>query len=262
MSALAASGSANAYSSISAPPGEMIKEDQDVLNPLGSDSTVLVVGASRGIGQEFVNQLLDKKCRVIATTRQQMQESEEGPIYLTMDVADPASIQAAAAAYKAKNLPPITHIIHNAGIYGKRKAMMEVTPEDMTECFSINTIGPLLVVQSFAPFLSPSTPSFKPVICLLTSKVGSIDDNGSGGSYPYRASKTAVNQVMKSLSIDMQSVAQFALLHPGYVRTDMTGGNGLIDVDESVRGLLQAIEATGPSTPFRFVDYKKCLIPW
>ena len=96
----------------------------------------------------------------------------------------------------------------------------------------------------------------------MSSKVGSIDDNGSGGSYIYRASKSAINQVAKSLSIDLQFKARFVLLHPGYVKTDMTGGAGLIDTRTSVQGLLKAIEATNNDTPFRFVDYKADLIPW
>ena len=101
-----------------------------------------------------------------------------------------------------------------------------------------------------------------PVLAFVSSKVGSVDDNGSGGAYAYRSSKSALNQVAKSLSIDLAGQASVLLLHPGYVRTDMTGGKGLIDTEESVGGMLKAIEATDSSVGFRFVDYKACLIPW
>ena len=81
--------------------------------------------------------------------------------------------------------------------------------------------------------------------------------------YAYRSSKAAVNQVGKSLSIDLhEQGVKVVMLHPGYVRTDMTNGNGLIDKEQSVTGLLKAIENTGSETPFRFVDYKANLMPW
>jgi NAD(P)-dependent dehydrogenase (short-subunit alcohol dehydrogenase family) len=92
--------------------------------------------------------------------------------------------------------------------------------------------------------------------------VGSVDDNMSGGAYAYRASKSALNIITKSLFCDLAGSVAVLLLHPGYVRTDMTGGQGLIDVDESVSGMLKAIEATDGSSPFRWVDFKACRIPW
>ena len=101
----------------------------------------------------------------------------------------------------------------------------------------------------------------------MSSKVGSVIDNGSGGAYAYayRSSKSALNSIAKSLSsVDLANEARVMLLHLGYVRTDMTGGKeGFIDAKESMGGMLNAIEATDATTPgFRFVDYKACLIPW
>ena len=110
--------------------------------------------------------------------------------------------------------------------------------------------------------LAPSGAQTMPVLAILTSKVGSIDDNGSGGAYAYRTSKAAVNQIAKSLYIDLEDQATVVLLHPGFVQTDMTNGAGLITADVSVAGLLKAIEATGPETPFRFVDFAGKRIPW
>jgi len=176
----------------------------------------------------------------------------------------------------------LTHIIHSAGIYlpgtsldgkarGPRKAAPPVTKEIMMKTFEINTIAPLLIAQHFIPLLKSRSVSdgdgdeqklLLPIISILSSKVGSVDDNGSGGAYAYRSSKSALNNIAKSLSIDLSNEARVLLLHPGYVRTDMTDGNGLIDVDESVNGMLNAIEATDATVGFRFVDYKACLIPW
>ena len=252
------------YSAVSAPPGTSPKETQNLVTPLNEASTVLIVGATRGIGLEFAKQLKNKGCTIIGTCRDTNNENlkELGVHIVKMDVADETSIKTAASDVDKMNLPPITHVIHNAGVYGKRIPLDQVKSTDMQDVFKINTIGPFLVAQQFARLLSPPTSTRMPIIGILTSKVGSVDDNGSGGSYAYRASKSALNNVAKSLSIDMQNEVKVVLLHPGYVRTDMTGGNGLIDVDESVSGMLKAIEATGPDTPFRFVDFKACLIPW
>lgn len=252
------------YSSISAIPNTSSKEDQTTITPLNEASTVLIVGATRGIGLEFAKQLTNKGCTVIGTCRDinNKKLKDLGVHVVKMDVADETSIKAAVSNIKKMNLSPITHIIHNAGVYGKRIPLDDVTSSDMQDVFKINTIGPFLVAQQFSCLLSPPTSNHMPIISILTSKVGSIDDNSSGGSYAYRASKSALNNVAKSLSIDMQNHAKVVLLHPGYVRTDMTGGKGLIDVDESVSGMLKAIEATGPKTAFRFVDFKACLIPW
>lgn len=254
------------YSSISVPPGEMPKEIQDVsINPIGTESTVLVVGASRGIGLEFVEQLLAKGATVIATHREDKPPSSLRSLigritFLQFDTGDEASIIDASKILGDRIGSSLTHIIHNAGIIGARQGLGDVTSDDMIACYKVNTVGPVLVAQYFCPFFSKEV---IPVLSILTSKVGSIDDNGSGGIYAYRGSKAATNQVAKSLSIDMaEDGVKVVLLHPGYVRTDMTKNNGLIDKPESVAGLIRAIESTGRNTPFRFVDFKANLIPW
>ena len=271
---------AGSPNTISAPPGSMEKEDQSPINPLGAGCRVLVVGASRGIGLEFVRQCLSKGCAVVATVRGSppapilglQSEVGERLQVLDMDVGDEASVAAAASSLAGS--APLTHIIHNAGVYGptvsldgkarlNRPAAPKVTKADMLKVFEINSVGPLLVAQNFAPLLrTPQSSKDAGIIAILSSKVGSVDDNGSGGAYAYRASKSACNIIAKSLFNDLRGTAGVFLLHPGYVRTDMTNGNGLIDVEESVAGMLRAIEATDGESPFRWVDYKACLIPW
>lgn len=258
------------YNSISVPPGEMPKESQSAVNPIDSESTVLVIGASRGIGLEFVEQLLKRGASVIATHREKLAPPSLSNLrcdrlsFLEMDAGDEVSIEEASTALRVKlGTNTLTHIVHNAGIIGLRQGLGEVDASDMMECFRVNAVGPLLTAQYFTPLLRKGTNERPPVFAILTSKVGSIDDNGSGGIYAYRSSKAACNQVAKSLSIDLcEDGIKCVLLHPGYVRTDMTRGNGLIDKPESVAGLLKAIENTGKDTPFRFVDFKADLIPW
>ena len=258
------------YKSVSVPPGEMPKESQSSINPIDTQSTVLVIGASRGIGLEFVEQLLKKGASVIATYRGKSVPrslntlSCEKLTFLEMDAGDEASTKEAAIVLKRKlGTNTLTHVIHNAGIIGLRQGFGEVDASDMIECYRVNAVGPLLTAQSFSPLFRKTSEERPPVFAILTSKVGSIDDNGSGGIYAYRSSKAACNQVAKSLSIDLHEEGiKCVLLHPGYVRTDMTRGNGLIDKPESVAGLIKAIENTGMGTPFRFVDFKADQIPW
>lgn len=280
-------------------PGTSPVEDQPQLNPIDETCTVLVVGATRGIGLEFVKTSLERGATVIATHRSKDDDDDKIPstlqklkeeyntklYFLTLDISDEQSIQSAASQCQSMlkgdsdtitndNVGGgLTHIIHNAGIYlpgtsfdgtarGPRDAAPPVTKEIMMKTFEINTIAPLLIAQNFVPLLKKRSEELLPIISFVSSKVGSIDDNGSGGAYAYRSSKSALNNIAKSLSIDLMGEAGVVLLHPGYVRTDMTGGKGLIDVDESVGGMVKAIEATDSTVGFRFVDYKACLIPW
>jgi len=151
-------------------------------------------------------------------------------------------------------------LINNAGIYGKRASFAEMDAETMMEVYRINTVGPFMVSQHLfrEGLLGGTKPS---IIANVTSKVGSVDDNGSGGSYAYRASKSALNNVNKSMSIDLaeQNVTS-TLLHPGWVRTDMTNNYGLIDVDESVSGMINVLETKELQGTWHAFDGK--VIPW
>ena len=188
------------------------------------------MGASRGIGLEFVNQLLSRGCDVVATMRQEssalrelqakaagsvVSGSSEGKLeLLTMDVTDQASIRNAFQSLSSRltaddaNAKKLTHIIFNAGVYpssGAGRALGAVDAQQMLDAYAVNTIGPLLVIQEFLPLLtSPVAKDVTgagkenkkmgmltrlPVYAILTSKVGSVDDNSGGGSYAYRSSK-------------------------------------------------------------------------
>lgn len=256
-------------------------EEQPVRAPIDGSSSVLVVGASRGLGLEYVRQCLRKGATVYATHR----ESEALPEALAtvasccgaadrlhavrLDVCDDASISSAVETIQrlAGAPDPLTHVVHNAGVYGAREELGKVQRQTLLSTFEINSVGPLLVAQAVAPLLrrpKPSAvpPGTLPVYAFMSSKLGSIDDNTSGGAYAQRMSKIALNICAKSLWHDLQGRAVVVLLHPGHVRTDMTGGAGLVDPPESVSGLLSAIEATGADSPFRWVDFKACLTPF
>lgn len=265
------------------PPGTSPVEEQGKkVNPIDSSCIILIIGSNRGIGLEFVKQCLQRGATVIASHRSkdipssieelQTQYPKDKLQSLQIDLCSESSIEKAASEYKSMKIP-LTHIIHNAGIYlpgtsfdgtarGPRTTAPKVTKETLMKTYEINTIAPILIAQHFVPLMGKRSETLYPVLAILSSKVGSVDDNGSGGAYAYRSSKSALNNIAKSLSIDLADDIRVALLHPGYVKTDMTGGKGFIDASESVEGMLNAVECTDANRGFRFVDYKACLIPW
>lgn len=197
--------------------------------------TALITGANRGIGLELAKQLQDKGYNVIAACRKSSQELEalNCQIETSFDVVNEESVQALATKL---NTTKLDLLINNAGILGSM-SLDDLDYDSIRQQFEINTLGPLRVSENFLPHLSQGSK-----IAIITSRMGSITD-GSGGQYGYRISKTGVNMAGSCLAHDLknQGIA-VALLHPGYVRTGMTGNNGLINADESAKGLIQRIE--------------------
>mmetsp|Transcript_2073 Transcript_2073/g.4280 ORF Transcript_2073/g.4280 Transcript_2073/m.4280 type:complete len:241 (+) Transcript_2073:6-728(+) len=229
--------------------------------------TIIVTGASRGLGKEFCKQLASNGNRVIAACRtpENVKDLDTIAELTALDVSivdseeDPKSISNWAKTI-AGMCDHVDVVINNAGIYGKRASFEEMDAETMMEVYRINTVGPFMVSQHLFKhnLLGGTKPS---IIANVTSKVGSVDDNGSGGSYAYRASKSALNNVNKSMSIDLaEDNITSTLLHPGWVRTDMTSNYGLIDVDESVRGMINVLETKDLQGTWHAFDGK--VIPW
>mgnify|MGYP002033337059 FL=1 len=255
-----------------------------------ANALVVVTGANRGIGLEFCKQILAKSdgnsvvasCRdPSAATDLNALQKEMGASRLAivaLDVADEKSI--AKWAEGLASLEPvkahggsISVVINNVGTTGtdgySKWELQDMTAEEMMHVYRINTIGPMLVTQ---PLVKrglvgsvAGSPSEGPVSLVgnVTSKVGSVDDNGSGKGYAYRASKAALNIVNKSMSIDLADLGVWCqLLHPGWVRTRMTEGRGLIDADESAAGLIKAMEGEYGPINGCWYDYKGDEIPW
>ena len=229
-------------------------------------ATVLVTGANRGIGLEFVKHYLDRGEQVIGTYRDtvssdkliQMGEVHDSLKTLTLDVSSDESLK-----YFSDQLGdiPIDIFINNAGVYGPRNSMFNnVDEKNWIPVLRINTIAPLILTQLIIENLRKS--SVKKLI-YITSKMGSINDNKSGGSYVYRSSKTALNAIVKNISIDLADEGMLvALLHPGWVRTDMGGPNGLIDTNTSVSGMIKVIDGLEQSLSGSFFNYDGTEIPW
>ena len=229
-------------------------------------ATILVTGANRGIGLEFLKHYLDRGEQVIGTYRDivssdkliQMGEVYDSLKTLTLDVSSDESLK-----YFSDQLGdiPIDIFINNAGVYGPRNSTFNnVDEKNWILVLQINAIAPLLLTQLIIDNLRKS--SVKKLI-YITSKMGSIDDNKSGGSYVYRSSKTALNAIVKNISIDLAREGMLvALLHPGWVRTDMGGPNGLIDTNTSVSGMIKVIDGLEQSLSGSFFNYDGTEIPW
>ena len=227
-------------------------------------STILITGANRGLGLKFAELYAQKHFQVIATCRDidsadqltSMAKRYSNIQILTLDVAQSESIQ--MLADKLKGLP-IDILINNAGIW-RSSSLGSVNKEAWLESFTTNTIAPYEIACTFLPHIMDGV--LKKVVS-VTSKMGSIDDNTSGGSYIYLSSKSALNMVMRSLQHDLRSHGIATLtLHPGWVKTDMGGMNALINVDQSVVGMMEVIDKLTLENSGRFIDYAEKPINW
>lgn len=227
-------------------------------------NNVLITGANRGIGLEFTKQYLHDGWQVIACCREtpapdlsalQAQFKDQLQIF-ALDVGNSAQIEALANKLKDS---VIDVLINNAGVFPE-SSFGDNDEEAWLHAFKINSIAPLKMTEAFLPLVAKS--QHKKVVT-LSSKMGSIEDNTSGGSYIYRSSKTAANMVMKSLSIDLKAYGvACAVLHPGWVLTDMGGPNALINTEQSVSGLRKVIADLTLNNTGRFIAYDGKVIPW
>lgn len=227
--------------------------------------TVVISGANRGIGLEFVKQYLEDEWRVIAGCRSPESAmelnklQEEGDLLvLPLDVASSNSRENFCRAIGDQ---PIHLYINNAGIYGPKSTVLgSVDEAEWEEVFKVNTIAPLKMVELLHQNLVAAQSS---TIAMLSSKMGSIDDNGSGGVYIYRSSKAALNAVCKSLAIDLQDhQIKVVALHPGWVKTEMGGPNALIDTPTSVSGMRRVISGLTQEQSGSFISYDGTVVPW
>ena len=229
--------------------------------------TVVVTGANRGLGLEFARQYAAAGWQVIATCRapdaatelQKLAAESGGRVrVLGMNVTDPKSVRSAAAALKGE---AIDLLLNNAGVGGPPGQQLGNLDYDAwARVLDTNTLGPMRVVEALRENVAQS--KLKRIVT-ITSAMGSIEDNASGGRYAYRSSKAAVNMVMKSLSIDLAPRGiTCVVVHPGWVRTDMGGPDGKITPAESVRTLRSLIDAIKPEDSGKFFNYDGKPYPW
>lgn len=221
-------------------------------------SRVLITGAARGIGLELTRQLQAAGREVIAVCRDPGSalpalgcERIEG-----IDLTHALDIQRVAIAVGDR---PLALLVHNAGLLHREGlGELRAAAGQVRAQFETNALAPLLLTEALLPNLGAGSK-----IALITSRMGSIADNGSGGYYGYRMSKAALNAVGKSLAIDLKPRGiAVALLHPGFVRTGMTGGAGDIDPATAAAQLIERIEALELATSGRFRHARGEELPW
>lgn len=226
--------------------------------------TVFITGANRGIGLSLTELYLQQGAQVHATSRNLADSKELHALasrYNTLVLHELDVTDYQRVAQLASELPAIDLLINNAGYYGpKGYGFGNTDIEEWRQVFEINTIAPLKLVESFYPLLQQG--KAKKIAC-ISSKVGSMTENTSGGGYIYRSSKAALNSVVKSLSNDLTDEGFTVLaLHPGWVRTEMGGPNALIDTQTSADGLAKVIEQSTQENSGRFINYDGTELPW
>jgi NAD(P)-dependent dehydrogenase (short-subunit alcohol dehydrogenase family) len=224
----------------------------------GNLKYAVVTGASRGIGLEFTRQLLThfNVCAVArhpeGTELVEVNKNSEGRLkILALDLEDsdaPTKLRAALEAW-----PKIDLLINNAGILHQG-----FSNQELSQSFQVNAIALILILNELKDLLQKST---KPKAVHISSQMGSIRDNLSGGYYAYRASKAALNMLVKSVAIDEPWLIS-TVLHPGWVKTRMGGNGALITASDSVHAMLELIDGLEKSDSGKFLTYQGELLSW
>lgn len=216
---------------------------------------IVVTGCNRGIGLELVSQYVARGDSVTAVCRQASDAlaATGARIIDGVDVATADGVNRLAEALSGES---VDVLVNNAGILiGDTLATLDF--DNMLEQYKVNTLGPLRVTRALRNNLGNGSK-----LAIVSSRVGSIDDNGSGNNYGYRASKTAVNMVGTNLKHDlMDAGVAVAILHPGLVATDMTGGTGIAPRD-AARGLIERIDELTLQTSGGFWHAEGYRLPW
>lgn len=225
-------------------------------------ATYLVTGANRGIGLEYCHQLKERGDNVIAVCRSISDELKDLGVQVEtdIDITDESSVASLVKKLEAKRLDgkPLDVLINNAGIV-ERMSLDNLDFDSIRRQFEINAIGPLRLTAALLPHLKSGSK-----VIMMTSRMGSIDDNTSGGQYGYRMSKVAMSMAGKSLSQDLKSKGiPVAILHPGLVKTRMTGfTDSGITTEESVKGLLARIDNLNMDNSGTFWHANGEILPW
>jgi len=238
--------------------------------------TVLITGANRGLGLEFARQYAAAGWEVIACARSPAAAtalsalaagSDDHVSVEQMDVTDAASVDAAARRLTGR---AIDVLLNSAGTMGRGTRGEAGFPTntfgaldyaDFEDILRVNVVGPMKVTEAFIGHVERSA---QKKCVAISSLVGSIADNSSGGLYAYRASKAALNAAMKSLALDLGGARGIvvAMLHPGWVRTDMGGPRASLDAPESVAGMIAVIGGLDAARSGRFWRFDGKELPW
>jgi NAD(P)-dependent dehydrogenase (short-subunit alcohol dehydrogenase family) len=216
----------------------------------------VVTGANRGIGLELCRKLKARGASVLAVCRKSSPELDALGVQVAAGI-DVVSDDAGAQIEKRLDGAPIDLLVHNAGIL-RIETLERLDVPSIREQFEVNALAPIRLTSALLSSLGQGSR-----IAVITSLMGSSGDNRSGGAYGYRMSKAALNVAAVSLARDLAPKGIWvAILHPGYVRTEMTRNNGNVDPADAAEGLLARIDALGPETTGRFFHQNGKELPW
>ena len=223
-------------------------------------TTIMITGASRGLGLEFARQFYSEECRVIATCRHPKKANELNAIgdidVHSLDVTDDKSVVNLADKLRGEN---IDILINNAGVIGQRDGFGRLDYDIWAETMDTNVFGPMRVAEAFRDNVMNSE---KKQMIFITSRMGSITE-AVPNAYVYRSSKAALNMAVKCLSVELEQQGLIAVLfHPGHVQTDMGGQAAPVTPQKSIEGMKNQIVALTHDDNGRFLSYDGRQIPW
>lgn len=220
--------------------------------------TILITGANRGLGLEFVRQYAAEGWRVLATVRDPLSGKAASDAGAEIYVADVADAPSRARLKDALTDVALDIVLNNAGTYGERQNFGGIDEAEFMRVMRVNTLAPLKVAEAFAGQLTG-----RKLIASVSSMMGSMADNTSGGSYAYRASKAALNMVMKGLSVDLRDRGITSIaLSPGWVRTDMGGPQAPLEPAEAIAGMRAVLEKVTLNDSGKFFHFDGSELPW
>ncbi|MDD1605778.1 MAG: SDR family oxidoreductase [Methylococcaceae bacterium] len=229
--------------------------------------SILITGANRGLGLEFCRQYGEQGWRVFACCRQpdtaiELQALAKQWAHLTIHALEVSNFQQIDQLAAQLVSEPLDVLLSNAGVYGDKKDhdFGALDYAAWQETLLINTLAPVKLAEAFLPNLLKTQ---HPQFVAISSLMGSIADNDSGGSILYRSSKAGLNAALKSLAIDLQpqNIAVL-ILHPGWVKTDMGGERAPTSPEESIAGMRRVISEFTLEQSGSFFNYKGDLLPW
>ncbi|GAL18101.1 short-chain dehydrogenase/reductase SDR [Vibrio maritimus] len=229
-------------------------------------ATVLITGANRGLGLEFVRQYSNKGWTVLAACRspetatelKEMLEQKGSIELIQLDVTNESDINQLGDALKGR---PVDHLMLNAGVLGDDCATLgQMTQASWLQVLSVNTVAPALLIQALSDNVAAS--EHKTIVGIST-RVASLSDNSSGNMYSYRASKVALNQILVSAAknLEAQGVKTLAI-HPGWIQTDMGGDNATFTAEESALGIISVAESLTLEQSGTFRVFDGSTIEW
>jgi len=223
-------------------------------------ATCLITGATRGIGLEFARQLAARGDHVIATARDPAKAGEIARVaarVVALDVSDPASIDSLPERVGPDT---IDLLINNAGVSSEAKTLSQCSAAELQRVFMVNSTAPVLVLRAMLPNLRAGK---RRHVASITSGLGSISGNTGGSSYPYRASKAALNMLNRSVANELAPEGFVCVaIHPGWVRTDMGGPSAPLTPSKAVAAMIRLLDRLDAADNGRFLNFDGTPLPW